>query len=417
MNQKRIAAFVARIALATMAVLVVLKSRHGVQSPGTLSAEIGSPAITTNSAFPPRQHSGGSPEEQKANLDSASALPKVHSSLIERWTELAQPDASADDLRAFVQALDANQLLELAEFLCAANQFGPVQSLILPTLQRKWGRDVPFEALTELVATKATNPLFRTLLVDLVCAARGTATPVDRDLVATRLLPLAMDGGEDPQFRAHVIKHLSTVLQMGTTQTSVAGDSLLGLVTEPTTAPEVKGACITALRRIGDERALPLLADECRGFDDTTSDPLVARHAVVALAKYAKAADADTPIDAMRHVIADTTDARVYGSGVYAASLLNDGQFLELLPSIVSSMPRHETPTAQRSVISAVRKHEAAVIQALHSDDRQTLLAGVRACTLVSISDAREPLKAIASSLPEHRELIDQAIRKATLVE
>ncbi|MBN1670149.1 MAG: hypothetical protein JXR37_03910 [Kiritimatiellae bacterium] len=336
--------------------------------------------------------------------------------VIAQWDSLLKTRPSKEALRAFLASLSSAETLGLAEHLCEVNQFAIVEGLILPVLNQKWGKEIPFAELADMALDRNRNVLFRTLLVDVICTASVRTTKADRDLVAGKVISLGLADEEPERFRSVVIKKLSCVLQAGVTDPANAGDEFLALVRKPTTGAQVKGSCITALRRLGDQRAIPLLIQECKLYENT-SDPLVIRHALVALGKYSKAGNTEAPLDAMRQVITHTTNATVYGSGVYAASLLNEEQFLNLLPSIVNSEQCHAAQLAQRSVASAVRKHQAVVMEALASEDPETALAGVRACTLVRLPQARDSLKALLVKLPDHKALIDQAIKKATLVE
>jgi hypothetical protein len=152
--------------------------------------------------------------------------------------------------------------------------------------------------------------------------------------------------------------------------------------------------------------------DQCLNYTDE-EDTSFARHAVVALAKYAKKDAIESPADAIGTVIRITENDRVYGSAVYALSLLDGKDFFRLLPDIIDSSLHHPNPVAQNSVESALAKHGKAILEALDHEDRRYILAGVTACTLVPMPEAKKKLEEIARKLPEFESPVTQALMKA----
>ena len=95
-------------------------------------------------------------------------------------------------------------------------------------------------------------------------------------------------------------------------------------------------------------------------------------HTVVAMAKYSKEEGAESPGRPIRQVMTTTQDDRVFGSSVYALSLLSTSDVYDALPDIMSSVARHaEQQTCQNAVASTLRKHKQAVLHALNDKNQE----------------------------------------------
>lgn len=331
---------------------------------------------------------------------------------VEAWKALLQDKPDRASIRRFLDSLSIEQLMDLMEYFCETDQFAFVEGMLVPYLSNRWGKDVPFAFLLESATDKERAVLFRTVLTDIICCSRGITTLTDRDVIASHLIPIAVDKTEDKEFRKIVIMKLSSVLQIGVSEPTRYLDTFLGLLQDTTESSRVRGASVTALRRLEDKRAVPILMDKCLDYTDE-EDTSFARHAVVALAKYAKKDAIESPADAIGTVIRTTENDRVYGSAVYALSLLDGKDFLRILPDVIDSFQHHPNQAAQDSVESALAKHGKAILEALDHEDRRYILAGVTACTLVPMPEAKERLEGIAQKLPEFESPITQALMKA----
>ena len=330
----------------------------------------------------------------------------------EAWEDLLRQDPDPDSVLQFLNSLDSRGLLDLMEYLCGAGQFGVVEALVAPCLSGKWGDEVPFELLLSLAQDKEKDVRFRKVLADIACGARDKSTLEDRDLIALHLMSLALDSTEEAGFRELLIKKLSAVMQMGVSEAESSCDTFLALLQDTSESPRVRGASITALRRLEDERAIPILTDVCLDYS-VEDDPYLVRHAVVAVGKYASNGKMEGAADVIGHVIATSKDERVYGSAVYSSSLLESRDFLRLLPDLVDSMEQHLSHAVADSVESALGKHEAAIIDALEHSDERYVVAGIEACTVVPVPEARLKLEALATKLPDSGTLIARAIETA----
>jgi len=342
---------------------------------------------------------------------SAEAIENQAAS-IKAWMKLLEENPNEDSVRLFIESLTDDAILELMEYFCSNNQFSAIEALLIPALKKKWGADVPFERLAILAADQKRAVLFRTMLTDIICSFRGIITQADRELIVTHLVPILLDKTQDEELRRISIMKLSNVLNPEVNEKNVYSDGFLNILGDITESPKVKGACVTALRRLNDKRAVPILMDKCLNYSDENGS-LFNRHAVVALAKYAKQGGIDSPADAIGNVMKNTKDDRTYGSAVYALSLLGDLEFVRLLPELIKSSEYHQNPEERISVESALVGHRKAIIEALDHEDRNYVLAGVKACTLITMPGASQKLESLAKRNPEVGDLIGQALLKA----
>lgn len=126
----------------------------------------------------------------------------------------------------------------------------------------------------------------------------------------------------------------------------------------------------------------------------------------MALAKYARADEVESPAEAIAHVMNETLDGRVYGSSVYALSLLDDEEFATFLPSVIASLGRHETETAKDSVVSALSKHQDAFARGLLSADRAEVAAAIQACALIAFGRQALLRSDVETFLTEHERFV-----------
>ena len=335
--------------------------------------------------------------------------------LIEMWKRLLQEEPDRDSIRRFIVSLSDDQLLELMEYFCSSKQLPLVEALVIPTLKQRWGRDVPFEQLLDLAVNGERNDLFRTILVDIITVTAKDAQLVERDAIASRLMQIAIDRTEDGNFRERVIKYLSGMLQHGVSEENTYSDTFLKILTNASEDPRVVAASTTALRRLEDNRAVPVLMETCLNYG-SESNTCMARHAVVTLAKYHMKHDTESPLHAIRHVLKTTQDDRLYGSSVYAISLLTNTDVLEALPDMVNSVDARGQ-SGKDSLVSALCKHKQAVLDALGNHDHKYVIAALKACALVPVPEAKDMLNKLATEFPEHSLLIVRALEKADLRE
>ena len=334
--------------------------------------------------------------------------------VIGKWEFFLQDKPDQAAIQKFLDSLTVEELMDLMEYLCIIDELGFVQGVLLGHLKSRWGQDIPYPLLLELTTDKERETLFRKVLADIICSSRDITTLADRDLIASHLIPIATDRTEDQDLRKIVIMKLSSVLRIGVSEAEQYSDIFLDLLQDTTESSSVRGASVTALRRMEDNRAVPILLDKSLNYTDE-EDPSFARHAVVALAKYAKEEAIDSPADAIGAVIKSTQNDRVYGSAVYSLSLLDDTDFLRLLPDVLTSLQNHSNPAAQISVESALAKHKDAILEALDHDDTTYIVAGITASTMVSMPQAKEKLQELSDKFPELNNAISQALTKANL--
>ncbi|MEE4602884.1 MAG: HEAT repeat domain-containing protein [Desulfobacteraceae bacterium] len=368
---------------------------------------------------PPEIKIGAVTKEQSAS-SGPTATPKVtkdeqkQSDLFESWEIFLQDKPDRAAIHSFMDSLSIKELMDLMEYLCINDELGFVEGFLLGHLKSRWGKEIPFALLLELATDKKRETVFRTVLTDIICSSRDITTLTERDLISSHLIPIAVDKTEDKELRRIVIMKLSSMLRAGVSEPNRYSDIFMGLLLETTESSRVRGASVTALRRMEDNRAIPILMDKSMNYADE-EDPSFARHAVVALAKYAKKDAIESPADAIGTVIRTTQNDRVYGSAVYSLSLLDHTDFLRFLPDVLNSLQNHNSQAAQISVESALEKHKKAVLEALNHEATTYVIAGITASTMVPMPHAKEKLRELSDKFPELQTSISQALVKADL--
>ena len=179
----------------------------------------------------------GSTPNMFADGRSSSSKPAVKQALTENsgkqsdtvgvWERFLKNGIDERQVYEFIGSLSDNELLILMEHCCSSNQLPAVEALLIPALKRRWGKDVPFEKLLDIVAATDQDNTFRVILTNFATAyGRGAELPT-RDMIARRLMQIITDRDKAAELRGSVIMYLSGLLQEGVSAQTAYSDAFL----------------------------------------------------------------------------------------------------------------------------------------------------------------------------------------------
>ena len=271
------AAIVAVVVLG-IALHLWLKSGNQNEQAITIPAPADERSSEAVSQYPP-----GSTPNMFANKHLASSEPAVTPGLTENsgkqsdtvgaWERFLKNETDERQVHKFIDSLSDDELLILMEYCCSSNQIPAVKALLIPALKQRWGKDVPFEKLLDIVAATDQDDTFRVILTNFATVYGRSAELPTRDMIAARLMQIITSRDEAAELRGSVIMYLSGLLQEGVSAQTAYSDAFLNTLKDSSEDPKVVAAAITASRRLGDKRAVPILVEKClRDGDDLSRD-------------------------------------------------------------------------------------------------------------------------------------------------
>ncbi|MCG3141136.1 MAG: hypothetical protein HDKAJFGB_02326 [Anaerolineae bacterium] len=338
--------------------------------------------------------------------------------LSQQWDKFLKKNPPREELAAFLQQLKTPEMLDLMVHVSLADSelaSAMFSYEVIPILKQRWSGggqrwedDAPYDRLLALASDTENPPLFRMVMVDVLGTGSREATDHNiRRRMADGLAAIGQRVNDAESVRVYAINKLGIISP--TDQASPHVGLLRSFVVDQTERGSVRAASITALSRIGDEVAVPLIQDICDQYQPN-ANPEVARAAVVALGDFARSHRAPA-LDHIQNVLSKTEDRDVHASALHAVSLLDDAQFAKSLPEILETSKRFEGDAHTRNSLTAVLwAHPDAVMAALNSDDEAAISAAIRAAAIVPLPPARARLEQLLQTRPTAEQ---KAIRAA----
>lgn len=340
--------------------------------------------------------------------NAASHLPSSATST--DWQYLVNHVHQGRRLADFLQELDDNQLIDFLRYCAELDVEHAVGVVFSQEMHRRWGDAIPYAHLLSYCASTQEPDFLRIVLLDFISATAKKGGSAQRAEVVSSLLPVTQDANESGEFRRQIILKLSSLIEQGITDLDRPRSVFNQLFADATESSLIRGASIAALRRCNDHAIVPALAQMCQDYS-VDDDSVLMRSVVVNLAKCPRddAAVSSVSTDILS-IAAQTGDDRLYGSALYALSLVTSDEFHEVLPALLETLGPDPSPLRRQSFLGAVRNQHATISRALLASDRKAAEAALEICARFPVPHTDAAIRELDGRGSYDSQLVDAAL-------
>ncbi|WP_349408977.1 hypothetical protein [Pseudalkalibacillus sp. SCS-8] len=293
-----------------------------------------------------------------------------------------QHDPSA--MNEYLSKLNTNELLETAaEFANQGEYTLDQEGLVLVShLQKKFKVGVPFQEINNHIKDNTHNNKFRMFLIDS-STHPNNKMPVEE--VLKTLYSLGIDKTESKSIRKYA---LLKIRQPSTNPIRKAEqeEKLLSIFNNENETAEVRGAAITAMRRVGHPQ-LEGVVNAVISNPSKYSD-IIVRHAVVTGAKSKILIDKEK----IKAIASNTTNSEVYDSTVYALGIQGGVKGVKSLLSLYGQGDDH---IVKYSLIS----NKKTILSMLNLNQTNEIISnGIKAAQIIKLHSAVNKLELIVEN-------------------
>ncbi len=338
--------------------------------------------------------------------DYAIVSQRIHSSYLNNLRKALKSNDYSQNRHNYLSKLSTKQLFEFAVELAEDDQLDLTGIMLVPHLKKQFSKKYPLGEMADIIMNRKHKSKFRAFLLDIATKFPGATTAQTKQKQIKFddiILSLAEDTQNEPDFRRYALlqlheKHINK-------DSKIAKKERLSKIFHEDKSPKVKGAALTAMRRIKSSDMETIL-------DDILVNPgsynfTVIRHAVVSAAK---SGYGDKHIPLLEKIALAKEDEEVYGSTIYSLGLIGTP---EAINSIIKAYHKHGF---KQCIGSALRKNEKTVRSMLKSSDDLMIKNAIVASQIGELSTAKPSLETITEKNNDQaiRDIAKDAIEKLT---
>ena len=320
-----------------------------------------------------------------------------------RAIESACQGKSAEDAQASFDAYLRNitpvELVTVVRELAAAGLLDQTVSPLAPHVKNLWAQEFPVDDICRIIEDESEDDVLRAFLIGTAASVPEVSAEQKHQVLGS-VMRLAKSARNASALRRSALLevHEFAFSTSSSLSFSALDTDLRSVLSNPSNPGDVRGAALTAMRRIDSPSLTQSLNETLEGQVDESA-PMLIRHAVVTAGKSKKRQEF---LPSIRRIALETNKEDVYGSAIYALGLLRGA---DAVKAIMDAAYRFDAN--HRSVRVALRKNELAILEMLRTDTpKETGLIAVEAARLALLESTLFPLKELSA---EHR---DEEVRK-----